>query len=639
MRLSSLAIILSAFIAAAITSLFAASFAVTMIEENSEYGVRSALDKNGLTWAEVHAEGLQVFLTGTAPTEANRFAALSTAGSVVDAARVIDEMKITATENIAPPRFSLEILRTDAGISLIGLIPISSDRDGILAQLTRLANDANVTDLLEAADYPTPDGWDAALQYGMDSLKALPRSKISIDAQRVEITAMSDSSAEKLKLENDLRRAAPKTIKVLLNISAPRPAITPFALRFIIDDTGARFDSCSADTKAARDRILSAATTAGYEGKATCTIGLGVPTQNWATAAELAIAGLADLKGGTVTFSDADITLVAPQDTPEGDFDRVVGRLENTLPEAFSLHAILPKKPDANDSGPPEFVATLSPEGLVQLRGRVSDELTRQASMSFARARFGSKSVHNTARIDDTLPANWPVRVLAGLDALAHLSNGAVTVTPDNLSISGNTGNPQANAEIARLLSAKLGETEQYKIAVEYSKKLDPIAGLPTPDECETSVAAILKERKIKFEPGSDTIDSGATKTMDDIAEILKKCGEIKIEIGGHTDSQGREIMNQSLSQSRAQAVLNELRARRVLTSTYTAKGFGETQPVADNDTEEGREANRRIEFKLIRPKPIVDTETTLESIEQNQDNAAAGSPPAQDEGTPDDEN
>jgi OOP family OmpA-OmpF porin len=231
------------------------------------------------------------------------------------------------------------------------------------------------------------------------------------------------------------------------------------------------------------------------------------------------------------------------------------------------------------------------------------------------------------------------VRVLAGLDALSYLSNGAVTITPDSVSITGNTGNPDANALISRLFSEKLGEAERFSINVTYQEQLDPVAGLPTPDECETEIAGLQVIRKISFEPGSDTVDAESRKTMDDIAELLKKCGPINLEIGGHTDSQGREIMNQQLSQSRAQAVLNGLRERRVLTSSYTAVGYGETQPIADNDTEEGREANRRIEFKLIRPEPIKETETTLESVEQGGTDQDAVQEPAQDEGTPDDQN
>jgi OOP family OmpA-OmpF porin len=295
--------------------------------------------------------------------------------------------------------------------------------------------------------------------------------------------------------------------------------------------------------------------------------------------------------------------------------------LGNTLPDVFALHATLPHPVTATTREPPEFVATLSPEGAVQLRGRLRNEITREAVNSMALAHFGTDRVYLAARLDETLPANWPIRVLSGIEALAHLSNGAVTITPETLRVIGKTGDLEASAKIARLLAVKLGASAQFSIDVIYVEKLDPVASLPTADECEIEIAEILKSRKIAFEPGFGTIDPGASGIMDDIADVLKLCGEIKLEIGGHTDSQGREIMNLQLSQARAQAVLDELRARRVLTSSYRAVGFGETLPIANNKTEEGREANRRIEFILIRPDPATPETTTAQ------------------EGTPDEQN
>jgi OOP family OmpA-OmpF porin len=126
---------------------------------------------------------------------------------------------------------------------------------------------------------------------------------------------------------------------------------------------------------------------------------------------------------------------------------------------------------------------------------------------------------------------------------------------------------------------------------------------------------------------------------MDKIAELLKVCGDIRLEIQGHTDSQGREEMNLVLSQSRAQSVLNELRARRVLTSSFSAKGYGESLPLQDNDTEEGREANRRIEFRLIRPEPSVqEGETMLETIAETGNKSQSESTPPS-EGETDEQN
>jgi len=80
----------------------------------------------------------------------------------------------------------------------------------------------------------------------------------------------------------------------------------------------------------------------------------------------------------------------------------------------------------------------------------------------------------------------------------------------------------------------------------------------------------------------------------------LFNCGDIILEIGGHTDSQGREQMNLNLSQARANAVLFELQRRRILTKNIVAKGYGESEPVASNETEQGREKNRRIEFRHL---------------------------------------
>lgn len=640
MRLSSVFSIFAVFLVAAVLCLLVAGFSVTIIEDHSRQSVRDALDREELTWAEVDADGLQVFLGGEAPTEARRFMALSVAGTVVDAARVIDQMLVEDTVALAPPRFSVEILRNDSGISVIGLIPADTDRDTLIEDIRDAADGKDVTDLLETADYRHPETWEAALEFAVASLKKLPRTKISVDAERVVIKAITESPEEKRTIEIELARMVPDDVRLGLEISAPRPVITPFTLRYLIEDGNGRFDACSADTPGARNQILAAAGEAGLTEKVDCIIGLGSPSPQWGTATSQAITALGELGGGSVTVSDADISLVAAQGTPQEAFDLVVGQLDNALPDVFALTAVLPPSEDLQANAP-EFVATLSPEGLIQLRGRVGSDVMRDTVDSFAKARFTSDAVHTTLRVDEAVPGDWPLRVLAGLEALAFLSNGAVKVAPDLIRISGNTGKPDATQAISGFLSDKLGEGEQFDIEVTYQKALDPVLGLPTPEECEMLLAEVQVGRKITFEPGSSTIDENGAAIMDDIAEILQKCGDIRLEIGGHTDSQGREVMNEQLSLERARAVLNELRARRVLTSSIDAKGYGESQPIADNGTEEGREANRRIEFKLIRPEPIIEEETTLESlaepVEEEPDTVAVTE--GEEEGAADEQN
>ncbi|MCD1617841.1 OmpA family protein [Salipiger marinus] len=638
MRLSRLLIPIAALLAAALLCVVAAFFSVRLVEDNSRDSVASALTRDGQDWAEVDVNGLQVFLIGTAPDEAARFRAMTVAGSVVDSARVIDQMLVAEGDDLAPPRFSMEILRNDAGISVIGLVPSSSDRDRLMAGFANMAGEtAQVSDLLEEAEFPAPDGWRDAVTFAQRALRDLPRSKVSVAAGQVHIKAMTESEEDRRRIEADLRRRLPEAVALTLDLSAPRPVISPFTLRFVIDEGGARLDACSADTEEARDQILAAAKKAGVSGEATCRLGLGVPSSRWGEAAARGIAGVAELGGGSITFSNADVALLAVEGTDQGLFDRVVGELENGLPDVFALHADLPQPPEAAEQGPPEFTATLSPEGAVQLRGRINSDLTRQTADSFAKARFGSGAVYTAARVVEGLPANWPARVLAGLEALGSLANGSVRVTPDLIEVRGTTGNSEASADIAALLLDKLGDAEEFDIAVTYDEKLDPTLGIPTPEECVAQITGIIGDRKISFEPGSATLDASAKDIMDDIAELLQLCGDIPLEIQGHTDSQGRDEMNQQLSQSRAQSVLDALRNRRVLVAGYTVTGYGETQPIADNGTEEGRESNRRIEFKLIEAEPAVDETDAVEETEadaEDGDGAAEAEPDAPEEGT-----
>jgi OOP family OmpA-OmpF porin len=580
-----------------------AFWAKNRIETYALTDLSLALGQAGHDWAEVTVDGLSVELSGTAPDEATRFDALSTAGSVVDASRLVDNMDVVAAAAIAAPRFTIEILKNEDGVSLFGLVPLESDPEAIVDGVRAVAGGTGVSDLLEVADFPVPEGWDAALSYGIKVLDTLPRSKLTVEPGAVAIKAVAESDEDRQRLERRLRRDAPNGVSVSLAITAPLPVVAPFILRAVLDGESGRFDACTADSESTRQRILEAASAAGISGGASCILGLGTPSTNWGTAAVASIQALDRIGGGTVTISNADVTLIAIEGTAPSLFERTAGELEAALPPVFSLSTVLPvpdAEPEDGAKAPPEFIATRSPEGLVQLRGRLSDETTRAAVESFAAAQFGADSVSPAIRLNPDVPSGWPKRVMTALSALGKLHNGVASVTADRIEIRGMTGDRNAQGEIAGLLSTALNGTVTYELDVTYRETLDPLASIPTPEECIDMLNATSETRKITFAPSSSDIDEEAQETIDRIAEILSDCQHAEIEIGGHTDSQGREVMNEQLSQARADAVLNAIMARRVLVSNLTARGYGESQPIADNDTEEGRELNRRIEFRLL---------------------------------------
>ena len=244
---------------------------------------------------------------------------------------------------------------------------------------------------------------------------------------------------------------------------------------------------------------------------------------------------------------------------------------------------------------------------------------------AFARAAFGYDAVHLATRLDSELPVGWPIRVLAALDALSHLANGEVKVQPDLVTIKGVSGEANARSLITGILSSKLGQGQTFHVEVRYDKSLDPLAALPTPAECIAQIDTILAKRKISFTPGSAEIAAEAAPLVGQLAEVLRKCGAIEIEIAGYTDSQGSDSGNLALSQARADAVLMALLSRRVDTSKMIAKGYGEADPVADNKTEAGREANRRIEFHLLGAAAAPVPAPAPAASETAEDGAATG--------------
>lgn len=117
----------------------------------------------------------------------------------------------------------------------------------------------------------------------------------------------------------------------------------------------------------------------------------------------------------------------------------------------------------------------------------------------------------------------------------------------------------------------------------------------------------------IRFASGSAELESESYPILAEIGQTLSNWPELRIEIGGHTDAQGASTFNQELSERRAQAVLDYLTANHpgIRVQQYQVKGYGESVPVAGNDTLEGRAANRRVEFTVLNTEAL---QRTIES-------------------------
>jgi outer membrane protein OmpA-like peptidoglycan-associated protein/opacity protein-like surface antigen len=159
---------------------------------------------------------------------------------------------------------------------------------------------------------------------------------------------------------------------------------------------------------------------------------------------------------------------------------------------------------------------------------------------------------------------------------------------------------------VNRRIEFKINNADNIKIETTKPAKdeamLDPYS---TPEERQMAKSIEKGEKlvftNIHFEVNSDKITQESTKILDEAANVLSKMSDVNVQIQGHTDSDGAEEYNQKLSEKRAISVKNYLVHKGINVDRLSTIGYGESKPIADNSTKEGKEKNRRIEFEITK--------------------------------------
>ncbi len=540
-----------------------AEVATQRYEAASAQQLHAALEVAGQGWATVATDGLEVTLAGAAPDETSHFRAVEIARQIVDARRIEDRTTLAAAKQLPPAPFALELLRNERDVSLIGLVPETGGRDVIRAALRAGGLGESVTDMLESALDPAPPGWQEALGYGLSVLAELPRAKISVAPKSVRVVAVADSDTDRERLEERLQRAKPEEVTLILEISAPRAVIAPFAFDFTLSDGVGRLDACSAESKDVAAAILADARAAGLPADVECRVGLGSPSVGWAAAVVRGLDALKAMGGGRFALRDMVAELTPPEGMSPEEVGEVAGRLGASLPDVFQLTTVMPEMvaQAATPGLAPQFDAALSQDGAVRLSGAVTDTTSRDAILSYAAALFGHDRVMDTTEVAADLPGGWPGRVLAGVEALSALKEGKVVVTPEAVAVEGWGLDEHVRDKVEALLAAKVGDAAIVQVSFNAAAAAEAeAAARPKPEICADQIGAILQAGSIQFAAGSADIVAESKGVIAAIADVLRGCPGADFEIRGHTDSQGSEEANLRLSDRRAQAVLAALR-------------------------------------------------------------------------------
>ena len=345
--------------------------------------------------------------------------------------------------------------------------------------------------------------------------------------------------------------------------------------------------SGSSPLPASKGRLMEAARASlgGVEVVDRTNLSRGAPPR-FDNAALLLLDQVGKLKDGKITLSDTQVSL-SGMARELGGREAIAAALKN-LPEGFSVAANEVKAP------PYIFQAYKDPVAVtLTLTGNAPDSNAHAALVAAAGRKFFSEKVVDNIKESIGAPSGFAGAVVPALGALSRLSTGTLVVSDREVKLSGDALYEAAAGEIRAGLGKDFPQGWQFKPEI----SVKPAAAPVDATVCQQLFSELLGKARIRFESGKADIVADSAGLLDRLIETALRCPTANIEISGHTDTDGDEAANQGLSERRAQAVADFLVKAGLPANRFSAVGYGSTQPIAGNDTDQGKAQNRRIDF------------------------------------------
>ena len=259
-------------------------------------------------------------------------------------------------------------------------------------------------------------------------------------------------------------------------------------------------------------------------------------------------------------------------------------------------------------SSAPRSNAALDEARLGYQRAATDADVARVAELDLRRAQQALQSGSDALRdgADPALVDHYAYlakrRTEAALEAkriaTAEQAVAEATRTRDAIVIESRTREAEAARRLAEQRLATVQQTQQQvQSAEQRAHQLErQLAELKA---TQTDRGMVLTLGDVLFDTGRAQLKPGAARTLDQLATFLRENPERTVQIEGYTDSVGSDAMNQGLSERRASSVKSALMDRGIAITRIAARGFGEANPVATNDTAAGRQLNRRVEVVI----------------------------------------
>ena len=416
-------------------------------------------------------------------------------------------------------------------------------------------------------------------------LSAAGLNGINVNSHEGTVTLTGEVPSNDAKAQAETEALAMEGVDLVNNQLTVNDGPGEFAARFFKKGDGVVLRGELPD-QATKDGVVAQATTLWGDGKVTDE--LTVKGVNASPDLLPSISGMLpnvkELQGGKLVVNREEFHLYGH--SPDAGLSRTLSDQHTPgLPKDTALGVHI-GQPWTNDSL--MGIARTNGDNVV-LSGVVPDWGTHDKYLEMAHKEWGPEKVTNRMQVAD-LESNPKMLDSFGklLPALKDVDGGQLTASPTDTTFAAYVDPESDDAKSMTEKLKGLWPDVNFDFGLRYAN-----------GDCKKAVDAVLAKGKIQFETDSDAIKVESDPLLRQLASVIRKCPEGEIEIQGHTDADGDDAYNLDLSQRRAGAVLVRLQSLGMPPSRAVAKGYGETAPIADNGTEEGKAKNRRIEFNL----------------------------------------
>jgi len=307
------------------------------------------------------------------------------------------------------------------------------------------------------------------------------------------------------------------------------------------------------------------------------------PGLGWLLALLLIPLLLGLLGWGVLNKPDKDIDLTAPTVSPTA-----------TLPEVTA--------PNVNMPGLSWGALSLLRSGNdVTLTGVLPTEDAKTGLLNSVRGLFGpSVNVIDNLTVQDGVSIPDLSGIADALKPDVDIPDFSWKVEGDTITLTGTA--PSEDVKAAAEVAAKAAWPDaKIDNQIQVVSAAAPAAPAPPPNRCADIQADInaLLQTPINFDTDGYAVAASSEQMLGQVAEKIKDCPDAKVAVKGFTDNSGTDAINQPLSENRARSVADFLVSRGIAAGNVTSQGFGSANPIASNDTPEGKAQNRRVEIAI----------------------------------------